>query len=62
MANLASAQARKYLNFGGVGTGLYGGIEFPVHEAITVGPAAFTDWDFNGLVLAAKGNFYFALQ
>ncbi len=54
-----NAQAKKYLNFGGIGTGLYGGVEFPVAEAITVGPAAFTDWNFTGLVLAAKGNFYF---
>jgi len=55
----ANAQAKQYLNFGGIGTGLYAGLEFPVGSAITVGPAAYTDWDFDGLVLAAKGNFYF---
>ena len=52
-------QAQKYLNFGGVGTGLYAGIEFPVGSAITVGPAVYTDWDFNKFVIAAKGNYYF---
>ncbi|MCT4624351.1 MAG: hypothetical protein N4A46_12070 [Schleiferiaceae bacterium] len=54
-----SAQAQKYLNFGGVGTGLYASLEFPVGSLITVAPAAYTDWDFNRFVIAAKGNFYF---
>lgn len=55
----ANAQAQKYLNFGGIGTGLYAGIEFPVASAITVGPAVYTNWDFNYWVIAGKGNFYF---
>lgn len=55
----ANAQAQKYLNLGGIGTGLYGSVEFPVASAITIGPAVYTDWDFNSLVFAAKGNYYF---
>ena len=55
----ANGQAQKYLNLGGIGTGLYAGLEFPVASAITIGPAAYTDWDFNRFVLAAKGNYYF---
>ena len=55
----ANAQAQKYLNLGGVGTGLYAGLEFPVASPVTVGPAFYTDWDFNKFVIAAKGNFYF---
>ncbi len=55
----ANAQAKKYLNLGGIGTGLYGGLEFPVGSKITVGPVVYTDWDFDFVVFAAKGNFYF---
>ena len=55
----ANGQAQKVLNLGGLGTGLYGGIEFPVGKAITVGPLVNTDWDFNKFVIAAKGNYYF---
>lgn len=55
----ANAQAAKVLNFGGLGTGLYASIEFPVHSAITIAPLVNTDWEFNHLVIAAKGNFYF---
>jgi len=55
----ANGQAQKYLNFGGVGTGLYAGLEFPVASPITIGPAVYTNWDFKYWVLAAKGNFYF---
>lgn len=54
-----SAQAQKVFNFGGVGTGLYGNIEFPVAKSITVGPGVFTDWNFNDFVIAAKGSYYF---
>ncbi|OOG70506.1 hypothetical protein [Algoriphagus sp. A40] len=54
----ANGQAQKYLNFGGVGTGLYAGLEFPVGSNITVGPNVYTDWDFNRWVIAAKGNYY----
>lgn len=52
-------QAEKVLNLGGLGTGLYAGVEFPVGSAITVGPAAYTDWNFDKFVIAAKGNYYF---
>ena len=58
-ADSANGQAQKVLNLGGIGTGLYGGIEFPVGKAITVGPLVNTDWDFNKFVIAAKGNYYF---
>lgn len=54
-----NAQAQKVLNLGGLGTGLYAGLEFPVSKAITVGPMVNTDWDFNKIVIAAKGNYYF---
>ena len=55
----ANAQAQKYLNFGGLGTGLYAGIEFPVASAITIGPQVSCNYNFDYWVLAAKGNFYF---
>lgn len=55
----ANAQAQKYLNFGGLGTGLYAGIEFPIGSLITVGPQVSTNYEFDNLVFAAKGNFYF---
>ena len=54
-----NAQATKVLNFGGLGTGLYASLEFPVSKTITIAPMATTDWDFNHFVIAAKGNFYF---
>ena len=54
-----NAQAQKYLNFGGIGTGIYAGLEFPVASAITIGPAVYTNYDFNYWVLAGKGNYYF---
>ena len=54
-----NAQAQKYLNFGGVGTGLYASLEFPVASMVTIAPAVYTDWNFNKFVFAAKGNFYF---
>lgn len=56
---VANAQAAKMLNLGGLGTGLYGSLEFPVHSAITIAPMVSTDWDFNSFVIAAKGNYYF---
>lgn len=55
----ANAQAAKMLNFGGLGTGLYASLEFPVSSAITIAPLVNTDWNFNYLVIAAKGNYYF---
>jgi hypothetical protein len=52
-------QASKYFNFGGIGTGLYASVEFPVSSVITIAPQVSTDYNFNELVFAAKGNFYF---
>ena len=52
-------QAQKYLNLGGLGTGLYASIEFPVSSVITIAPQVSTDYNFNNFVIAAKGNFYF---
>lgn len=49
------SQAQKYLNLGLIGAS----VEFPVASAITVGPAAYTNFDLNYLTLGAKGNYYF---
>lgn len=57
--NQLSAQAAKYLNIGGLGTGLYASIEFPVGSLITVAPQFSTDYSFDKFVISAKGNFYF---
>ena len=54
-----NGQAQKYLNFGGLGTGLYAGIEFPVASAITLGPQISCNYNFDYWVFAGKGNFYF---
>ena len=53
------AQAQKYLNFGGLGTGLYVGLELPLGSAITIVPQASTNYNFDNLYLAVKGNYYF---
>ena len=52
-------QAQKYLNLGGLGTGLYASIEFPVGSLITIAPQVATDYSFDKFIIAAKGNFYF---
>ncbi len=52
-------QAAKYLNIGGLGTGLYASIEFPVSSTITIAPQFSTDYNFNKFVISGKGNFYF---
>lgn len=57
-ANTVSAQAQKYLNVGGAGTGFYGSIEFPVSSVITVAPQFSTDYNFNSFVIAGKANYY----
>ncbi len=57
-ANSVQAQAQKYLNIGGAGTGFYGSIEFPVNSVITVAPQFSTDYNFNSFVVAGKANFY----
>ena len=52
-------QAQKYLNFGGLGTGLYASMEFPVSNAITIAPQFTTDYNFGKFVISGKGNYYF---
>ena len=54
-AKTVSAQAQKQLNFGILGLSY----EIPVASAITIAPAAFTDFDLDYLTLGVKGNFYF---
>ena len=48
-------QAKNQISFGVVGAAW----EIPVADDITVGPAAFTDFDFHYLMLGAKANYYF---
>lgn len=55
----ANGQAQRYFNFGGLGTGIYGGLEFPIATPISIGPAIYTDYSFNNIDLAVKANFYF---
>jgi len=50
-----NAQAQKYLNLGLIGVSF----EIPVASAITIAPAAFTNFDLNHLTLGVKGNYYF---
>ena len=52
-------QAQKYLNVGGLGTGLYASIEFPVSSVISIAPQFSTDYNFDRFVISGKGNFYF---
>ena len=52
-------QAAKYLNVGGLGTGLYASIEFPITSTISIAPQFSTDYEFNKFIIAGKGNFYF---
>ncbi len=53
--NFAYSQAAKQLNIGLIGVGF----EIPVGSAITVGPAAFTNFDLDYLTLGVKANYYF---
>ena len=52
-------QAQKYLNIGGLGTGVYASIEFPISSVISIAPQVSTDYNFNKFVVAGKGNYYF---
>jgi hypothetical protein len=52
-------QAAKHLNVGGLGTGLYASIEFPLGSTITIAPQFATDYNFDKFIISAKGNFYF---
>lgn len=53
--NDAQAQAARQLNFGFVGINY----EIPVSSAITIAPAAYTNFNFDYLTLGVKANFYF---
>ncbi len=55
----ANAQAQRYLNFGGLGTGLYVNYEIPLGSLITIAPAANTNYNFDNFNLGVRGNFYF---
>ena len=54
-----NAQAQRYLNFGGLGTGLYVGYEIPVATPVSIVPQASTNYNFDNFHLGLKGNFYF---
>lgn len=58
IASFSYGQAQKYLNFGGAGTGLYVGWELPVSTAIAIVPQVSTDYNFDKIVISAKGNYY----
>ena len=60
-SNAVLGQAQKYLNVGGLGTGLYASIEFPITSVITIAPQFSTDYNFNAMVISAKGNYYLDL-
>jgi hypothetical protein len=38
---------------------VYASIEFPLASQISIAPQISTDYNFNQLVIAGKGNFYF---
>ena len=50
-----NAQAKKQINFGLIGLSY----EIPVSSAITIAPAAFTNFDLDYLTLGVKANYYF---
>lgn len=51
----ASAQATKQLSFGIVGVAY----DIPVATDISIAPFVSTNWDFDHVVLGAKGDYYF---
>lgn len=53
--NFGYSQAAKQLNFGLIGASF----EIPVASAITVGPAAYTNFNLDYLTVGAKANYYF---
>jgi len=59
ISTVTFGQAKKYLNFGGLGTGLYASVEFPLGNLITIAPMASTNYNFNNFVIGVKANFYF---
>ena len=58
-SNTSFSQARKQLNFGGLGTGLYASLDIPLGQNLYFAPFAKTDWDFNHLIAGAKLDFNF---
>ncbi len=54
-AGFTYGQAQKQLNIGLVGVSY----EIPLGAAITIAPAAFTNFDFNHVTLGVKANYYF---
>jgi len=55
IAGMSYGQAKKQLNFGLIGLSY----EIPVSSAITIAPAAYTNFDLNWLTLGVKANYYF---
>jgi len=55
IAATSFGQAKKQLNFGIIGVNF----EIPVAKAITIAPAAYTNFDLNHLTLGVKANYYF---
>jgi len=55
IAGMSYGQAKKQINFGLIGVSY----EIPVASAITIAPTAFTDFDFDYVILGVKGNYYF---
>ena len=53
--NMTYSQAAKQLNIGIIGISY----EIPLSAAITIAPAAYTNFDLNHITLGVKGNYYF---
>ena len=53
--NSLFSQAKNQISFGAVGAAW----EIPVASDVTVGPGAYTNFDFNYFIIGAKANFYF---
>jgi hypothetical protein len=55
IASFSYSQAQRQLNFGLIGVSY----EIPLGNAITIAPAAYTNFNLNYLTLGAKANYYF---
>jgi len=55
ISSTSFGQAQSQLNIGIIGVSY----EIPVASAITIAPAAFTNFDLNYLTLGVKANYYF---
>lgn len=53
-SSVSFGQAQKYLNLGLIGASY----EIPLGEAITIAPAAYTNFDLNHLTIGVKSNYY----